>query len=397
MPASAGAQPDQQHQGGDEEDGDPGLDHRDHPVVGVGRGRRLGRSGRRGRRGGVELDRGQAQYVAPGGLEVHGRGDAGSDLGQAGALRHGLGVHEHGHRLLGQAAGGLCHRLGLRARLAVLCGGRLCVRTVPARDRRGRGPGRAAGRRPGAGVLGGRLLCARAVADRGAAVGAGHDRLSVRVHLVLVQRGVHLHVGVAGAEDRRQVGRYLGLLLGIEGGRLAGAALGHAGAGEQRAVGVGDRDVRRAETGHAGGDEVDDGLHLTRRQRVAGLERDEDGRAGRVRVVQRERLVGREGHVDLRAADAADGVDRLLQLALDGLEVVGLLGQLGGRQALLVEQCQADGALGRQAGLGRGQPLLVDVVLRHEDRRPAVLQLVRDVVGRQLLGDRRRRPGRTGW
>ena len=42
----------------------------------------------------------------------------------------------------------------------------------------------------------------------------------------------------------------------------------------------------------------------------------------------------------------------------------------------------------RQAGLAERQPLLVDVVLRHENGRPAVLQLVRDVVGRQLLGDR---------
>ena len=83
-----------------------------------------------------------------------------------------------------------------------------------------------------------------------------------------------------------------------------------------------------------------------------------------------------------------DRLDRLLQLTLERLEVVGLLGGLRGGDPLLVEDPEPDvGAGGGEAGRGHGDAFLVDVVLGNEDRVTAVLELIGHVVRRELLRD----------
>jgi hypothetical protein len=139
----------------------------------------------------------------------------------------------------------------------------------------------------------------------------------------------------------------------------------------------------------AGRDEVDDRLHLTGGHALAGLVLDEHRGAGLAAVLGEQALLG-DDEVHGRRLDPIDGGDGLGKLPLERALVVHALAELGGGDALLVEQLVAGLAVLRQAGGRQVQAQLVDVLLRDEHCAAPVGQLVRRAASGELLGDGRR-------
>ena len=132
---------------------------------------------------------------------------------------------------------------------------------------------------------------------------------------------------------------------------------------------------------------MDDGADLTRRERGARRQVDEDGRGRGLLGPHGEVALLRDHQVDLGRLHALDGADGLFELAFERLLVLHLLHELGRGDAALLQIGEPDIAGLGQALLGQGDPLLVDVGRRNEDRRTPVRQLVRNLLAGQLLGD----------
>ena len=191
-------------------------------------------------------------------------------------------------------------------------------------------------------------------------------------------------------EGGGQVGLHLGLHPGVVRVRLAPVAaftLGHPRTGQEIAVGVGHRHAARREVGDTGPDQMDDGLDLGVGEGLARPHGHEHRRTRRGVVAEGEVLIGRQGDVDLGAGHVRDRVDGLFELALEGLEIVGLLGHVGAGDPLLVEEGETHRAGGGETGLGQREPLLVDVAGRNEDGGAPVGELVRHLVRCQLGRD----------
>ena len=123
----------------------------------------------------------------------------------------------------------------------------------------------------------------------------------------------------------------------------------------------------------------------------------DEHRRRRVLLLRHEHRVLRDGEADGCRLDALHRADRRAQLALHRALVGDGLLELRRGHAHLVEQRVAAGVRRRQAGRRGLEPLVVDLLLRHQDRAAAVGELVRNTVGLQLVDDargvRRGQPG----
>jgi hypothetical protein len=213
--------------------------------------------------------------------------------------------------------------------------------------------------------------------------------------LVEVEVGGDGSGGVARADHAVEDGLDLGLHRVLEGLHLLGARRRGAGAGiravvgEHRAAGVGDDDLLGVEAADARGDQVHDALDLRLVEVGAGGGVDEDGGGGGVLLVGEDLLLRKRQVYDGRV-DAVDGLDRLGELALHRPLEVGLLLELGGVQALVVEELVAasTAGVGRQPLARQRDPRGVDVRARHHDRAAAAGDLVGNTLGVELLDHR---------
>ena len=210
--------------------------------------------------------------------------------------------------------------------------------------------------------------------------------------LIEIQLGVGLDHGVAGAEDSGQHGlqRIVQALLVGRRFLLVHRPRRHIAGVEPRRIEdvtvlVDDGYLVGRETFDAGGNEMDDRLHLLGPQARPWRQGDEDRRAGLVGSGVEQALL-RDDHVDLGRLDAAYGLDGLFELIGDGLLVLDLLLELRRRNPGRVEEAVALVTRGGQAGGSHVEALLVDVALGDHDLFAVFGQLVRDLVASPASG-----------
>ena len=146
--------------------------------------------------------------------------------------------------------------------------------------------------------------------------------------------------------------------------------------------------VGRRQPGDRRRGQVDDGADLARGERCPGREVHEDGRGRGLLRPHREFTLLRDHEVDLGRLHPLNGGDGLFELSFERLLVLHLLDEIGRGDATLLQIGEPDIAGLREALLRQGDPFLVDIGRGHEDRRPPVCELVRDLLAGQLLGDR---------
>ncbi len=229
--------------------------------------------------------------------------------------------------------------------------------------------------------------------DAGLAVG---ERFLGR--LVGVERRVDLDLGLAGAErlgeHRVEVGLEV-VVVAFFGGLFAGGAVDAfavLGGPQELPGAVGDRDLADLQARDGGGDELGDAVHGGGAH-VAGPA-EQDRRGGGVLVFAEELVLG-AGHdeLDLRAGDALDVVDRLLELALQRALVGDLLVELAFAEARFFKEREAGLGVAEQAGAGERDARAGGLVGLDGERGAVVLQFVADALGvegaRHLAGLRR--------
>lgn len=218
----------------------------------------------------------------------------------------------------------------------------------------------------------------------------GIEALFLGGHAVQVQLGGDVHARLARAQHALDhvldglgdAGLDLGLAVL---GHLAGQAL-VAGRRQGLAVLVDDRDLLGLHVRHRRRDQVLDGADHVRR----GLARaDADGHGGRGLLgVLLEQLTLGQHQVHADAVDALHGLDRALQLALQGALAVQLLDEVGLAERIVgVEDFVADGAGAHEPFAGHHQAGAGDLVARHHDGRAVALGFILDAGLIQRLGD----------
>ena len=160
---------------------------------------------------------------------------------------------------------------------------------------------------------------------------------------------------------------------------------------------VGDRDLADLQARDGGRDELGDAVHGGGAH-VAGPA-EQDGGGGGVLAFAEELVLG-AGHdeLDLRAGDALDVVDRLLELALQRALVGDPLVELAFAEARFFKEREAGLGIAKLAGAGERDARAGGLVGLDGERGAVVLQFVADALGgRGCSSSCRSAPVRGRW
>ncbi len=128
-----------------------------------------------------------------------------------------------------------------------------------------------------------------------------------------------------------------------------------AGAVQQVAVHIHDRDRLRPQPLHRAGHQVGDGEHILRRDLRGRPQFQHDAGFGGLLLVQENGLLGQR-QVHARFFHLGQRHHGTFQLSLEGALVIDVLDEIGGAEGALVKQLEADAAGLGKAGRGQSQP-----------------------------------------
>ena len=185
--------------------------------------------------------------------------------------------------------------------------------------------------------------------------------------LLLAAGEVAFHRGprpeAVGPDQRLECGVDLGdqvalqLLADLErfAGNLRSVVTQSAGAVQQVAVHIHDRDGFRPQPLHRAGHQVGDGEHVLLRDLRGGPQFQYHAGLGGFLLVQKNGFLGQR-QVHARFFHLGQRHHGALNLSLEGALVIDVLDEIGGAEGALVKQLEADAAGLGKAGRGQGQP-----------------------------------------
>jgi hypothetical protein len=178
----------------------------------------------------------------------------------------------------------------------------------------------------------------------------------------------------------------LALEVELGGGGAGGEGAAEGSAIEEDAAGVvDDGDALFGEPFDGVGDEIDDAFDLLVGEAGAGTQLEEDAGGGLVLVFLENGLFG-DGDVDAGGFDRIEGVDGAGEFAFEAAAEVDLLDEVGRAEVGFVEDFEADGAAGGEAGLGELDADLGDLVRGDGDGGAAAAELIGDAERLELVG-----------